>query len=144
MNEIFSIIDNTLSTIDQNVYTKTAFRLFPLMYAALAAPKLPLFIAQLFEYTIFKIFILVLVLITGKHDPVIALMMATAFVISMNTLSEYKILDKFNLIGKTNDTDTEETETTEPDVTDEIIDNNIEEENKIPGPISASPDVVYY
>lgn len=80
---------NYLSFLN-NDYIKTGLSLFLLLYASLAAPQLPNYIAKLFDYTLFKLFIFFLIIYVSKHDPTIAIIAAIAVMVSLLTLNRYK------------------------------------------------------
>lgn len=84
-----STVKRYLSFLD-NDYIRTGLSLFLLLYASLAAPQLPSYIAKLFDYTIFKLFIFFLIIYVSKHDPTIAIIAAIAVMVSMLTLSRYR------------------------------------------------------
>lgn len=94
MNAVTSAInvaDKYLSVLHTNPYVSGALGLFLVMYAGMAAPALPASIAGLFENSLFKLAILSLVLIMRNYNPTLAILVAIGFVISMNTLSNYRI-----------------------------------------------------
>jgi hypothetical protein len=88
--QVLQMLENNLNVLRTNPYISSTLTLFLVLYAGLAAPQLPTFIAKLFEHAIFKMLILVsvLVLIQGRNYGM-ALMVAVGFVVSMNTLSRY-------------------------------------------------------
>lgn len=86
--------DNILSVMYNNIYVSTAIKLFLGCYAFLAAPALPPFIASLFESTIFRILVISLVLLTRNYSPLVSLLVAVGFVISLQTLERYKAVSK--------------------------------------------------
>ena len=62
MQVILDQIDNAMAMVLGNPYLSTALTLFLVLYAGLAAPNLPHFIASLFENPLFKFLILFLIL----------------------------------------------------------------------------------
>ena len=85
-------VNNTLSALRANPYASAAVNLFLVLYAGLAAPALPSGIASLFENSLFKLAILVavIVLVQGKNLTT-GILVAVGFVLSMGTLSRYRI-----------------------------------------------------
>lgn len=81
--------DKVLRQALSNPYVSGGALLFLVLYAGMAAPKLPVDIAQLFDYTFFKVAILASVLIVNKYNTAVALMVSIAFVLTLNTLSRY-------------------------------------------------------
>jgi hypothetical protein len=85
-------LNNALSVLRTNPYVSASTSLFLVLYAGLAAPALPASVAGLFENSVFKILILVAVLVLLKGQNITtALLVAIGFVISMNTLSQYRV-----------------------------------------------------
>jgi len=85
-------LNNALSVLRTNPYVSASTSLFLVLYAGLAAPALPAHVAGLFENSVFKILILVAVLVLLKGQNITtALLVAIGFVISMNTLSQYRV-----------------------------------------------------
>ena len=84
-------LNNNLSILRTNPYLSASINLFLVLYAGLAAPNLPASIAGLFEYPVFKILILtlVMVLVQGKNWNM-AILIAMGFSVSMMTLSRYR------------------------------------------------------
>jgi len=94
-----STVENFDDTVKQylsfldNEYVSASLSLFLLLYASLAAPKLPKFIAQLFDYKLFKLFIFFLIVFVARKNPTIAIIAAIAVIVSLETLNRYKIND---------------------------------------------------
>lgn len=76
-----------------NPYVSSLLLIFFIMYAGLAAPALPKVVARLFDYSIFKMLILALILYINNFSPAIAIMIAVGFFISLQTLSRSKVFD---------------------------------------------------
>ena len=96
MDNVLKIADSYLSVLHTNAYVAGAVTLFLVLYGAMAAPALPPMIAMLFENPVFKMLILVLVLIIRNYNPTMAVLIAIGFVISMQTLSKYRIFTMAN------------------------------------------------
>lgn len=99
MNSLSGIVgtaDKFLSTIYSNTYVTQGAGLLLILYAALAAPQLSAQVAGLFENSLVKLSILSMILISLNYNPTIAILMAIGFVISMNTLSNYRIFAMAN------------------------------------------------
>lgn len=84
-------LNNLLSVLRTNPYVSGATTLFLVLYAGLAAPALPSSIVGLFEHSVFKflVMVMVLALVKGK-DYRVALLVVIGFVVSMATLSRYR------------------------------------------------------
>ncbi len=87
-------VDQYLNMAFTNPYTKSILTLFLVLYGGLAAPKLPESLLKLFDNQMFRIIILALIVYMGQKDAMFAIMMAVAFVISMNTLNQKKTQKK--------------------------------------------------
>lgn len=99
VNGVLKVADSYLSVLHTNPYLSGAISVFLVLYASLAAPKLPPFIASMFENTLFKILIFFLILAVRSYNPTVALLVAIGFLISMQTLSKYRI---FAMAGELN------------------------------------------
>ena len=94
LNKVFRSADKHLSFLHKNTYVKGVVVLVTLMYASLAAPALPTSVAGLFDQTWFKFLFLFLILAVREWSPSTAILIAIGFLISMQTLSRYKVLEK--------------------------------------------------
>ena len=74
----------TLEKWLENEYVSTAITVALGLYAALLGPNLPKFVQDLFTNTIFRIFVLFLVVVRGNKDPKMAIMIAVAFVLTLD------------------------------------------------------------
>lgn len=74
-----------------NSYVSAALSIVLIVYASLAAPKLPQSIAKLFDYAWFKIIVFFLIALTARHQPTVAIIAAVAVLISLQTLNLYKV-----------------------------------------------------
>ncbi len=96
MDNVLKIADSYLSVLHTNSYVAGAVTLFLVLYGAMAAPALPPMVATLFENPVFKMLILMLVLVVRNYNPTMAILVAVGFVISMQTLSKYRIFTMAN------------------------------------------------
>ncbi len=87
-------IKTFMTTVDKNKYVSSAIALFLILYASLAAPKLPRRFAKIFKNPIVQIIIFFLIAYTAKKDPKIAIIAAVGLMISLYTLSKYNFDDK--------------------------------------------------
>lgn len=99
VNSVLKVADSYLSVLHTNQYVSATVSIFLILYASLAAPKLPPFIASLFENTLFKVLIFFLILAVRSYNPTVALLVAIGFLISLQTLSKYRI---FAMAGELN------------------------------------------
>ena len=84
-----------LQTHLANPYFASGLSLFLALYAGLARPQLPDFIAGAFENPVFRVTVLFLVAYMGNKNVQVSLMVAIAFVITMNLLNEQKVAEGF-------------------------------------------------
>jgi hypothetical protein len=79
------------------------------LYAALLGPELPQTVRKLFENTIFKMVILFLVVVRGNKNPQMALMIAVAYVLTLEYLQKQDVISGFASISSLgNDDDDDE------------------------------------
>lgn len=97
MDQVLTGLNQSLDVLRTNTYASAATSLFLVLYAGLAAPDLPPGIAGLFEYSAFKFLILVMVVIFLQNkNPTLAVLVAVGFVVSMGTLSRYRVFTMAN------------------------------------------------
>jgi len=82
LKQVESVVQNSLSFLD-NPYAKNIIKMFLVLYAGLAAPRLPAFLAGLFNNALFRIVVLFLIAYLGLKDTSIALLSAVAFTLSI-------------------------------------------------------------
>lgn len=78
-----------------NEYVSTSASLFLILYAGMARPQLPQFIANLFDNAVFRLAILSLIVFMSGQNIQLSVMVAIAFTITMNLLNEQKIAEGF-------------------------------------------------
>lgn len=89
---------NAIANFDvllDNTYVSTFVTLFLAMYAGLAKPNLPDFIAQLFQNQIFRVAVLALIAYRGNRNPQLSIMAAIAFTVTLNKLAEQNQKEAF-------------------------------------------------
>jgi hypothetical protein len=69
--------------------------LFLVLYAGMAKPQLPDFIASLFDNAIFRLLVLALVVYTSTKNLRLSLIVAVAFSVTMSMLAEQKVAEGF-------------------------------------------------
>jgi len=90
-------ISGPIAILD-NEYVSTALKVLLAVYGALAAPKLPESIKNLFGNVVFRLLLLFLIAYLGNRRPDISLMVVIVFVITMNVLSEQELKENFEQI----------------------------------------------
>ncbi len=92
LKEVEKLISNSLSILD-NVYVKNVVKMLLVLYAGLAAPRLPSWLANLFNNSVFRLLILFLIAYIGLKDTSIALMSAVAFTLTIIFLKKAETTD---------------------------------------------------
>jgi hypothetical protein len=92
-------LDKALTGLFSNQYFAAVFTLIVFLYAGLVAPKLPQFLATLFDYALFKALFMFLILILWRYDPVVALLATIGFVLSLQALNTIKFTGFANYFG---------------------------------------------
>ena len=85
-------------TFLDNKYVSGFFTLVIILYSTMLHPKLPQPVVNLFKNNIFKIAVLLLVLIKGHTDPVLALVIAIAFVLTLDFIYTKESFEAFSNI----------------------------------------------
>ena len=103
-------MDRVKNTLD-NVYVSGLVKIFIILYAALAAPKLPEWIARLFHHPAFQIVFFGLIAYTATKDLSISILLALAFFVSFHSYTRFvlgKVVDTskklLHMNGKHDDT----------------------------------------
>lgn len=91
-SEISNGVKGALSILD-NEYISTALSLFLVLYAGMAAPKLPRNIAKLFENTMFRIVVFFLIAYVARKNASVAAIAAVGLMVSLQTLNRYNVND---------------------------------------------------
>ncbi len=86
-------LDDLLNQIDENKALSSTIGLFLVLYAGLAAPKLPRVLAELFDNSAFRLVILFLIAYTASRDSGVAIVATVALLMSFQTLTMYKTND---------------------------------------------------
>ena len=94
VENISATVNSSLEGIYSNKTSSAVIGLFLVLYAGLAAPKLPKSVAKLFGNSIFRLVILFLVAYMSSRNTSIAIIATVALVISMQTLSYHEANEK--------------------------------------------------
>lgn len=89
MEAFDNTVRNYLSVLD-NEYVSAGLALFLILYAGMAAPKLPAYIANLFDYTLFKLAVFFMIVYVSRRSPTVAIIAAVAVMVSIMTLNKLK------------------------------------------------------
>lgn len=91
MDQFDRTVSGALSVIDNNPYLSTSLSLFLVLYAGLAAPQLPEYVARMFDNQLFKLLIFFLVAYSSRKNPTIAIIAAVGLMVSLHTLTKFKV-----------------------------------------------------
>lgn len=94
VNDISRSVDSFLKNVYSNKTANAVIGLFLVLYAGLAAPKLPRSVANIFGNKIFKIVILFLIAYMSSRNISVAIIASVALAISMQTFSYHKATKK--------------------------------------------------
>ena len=78
-----------------NKYVSTILTLIIVLYCSFIGPELPNAVKNLFKNTIFKMIVLFLVIVKGKTNPGLAIVIAVAFVITLDYIGADETVDTF-------------------------------------------------
>jgi hypothetical protein len=78
-----------------NSYLTAALTVFLILYGALAAPKLPAFIANLFNSAIFRLLCLFLIAWIASKNAQVAIIVAVVFTLVMSLLNTQQMAEGF-------------------------------------------------
>lgn len=85
----------------ENEYISSALLIFLILYANLAAPKLPDYIAKLFDNILFKIVVFFFIVYMHKRNATVALISSVALTISLMLLDRLKMTEKMTVLNTT-------------------------------------------
>jgi hypothetical protein len=88
MDSITSKIRQSLSVLD-NQYVAGTVTLLIILYASLAAPKLPPRIAKVFGHNLFKLLFCFLIVYLSIKNVTIAIVLSIALIVSLQTLNRH-------------------------------------------------------
>lgn len=87
VKNLVKMIATPLTLLDNKIVASMV-KIFLILYAATIAPKLPNFMVRLLKNPLVKLLVLASIVYTGVKDPVIALLIAIGFTVSMMTLNK--------------------------------------------------------
>ena len=90
---ILDTIESTLDGVFSNVYVNTSVKVFLVLYAALAAPRLPKVAYELFQNVLFRIVVAFLIILLATRDASMALLVSIAVIITLYSASRYHLID---------------------------------------------------
>jgi hypothetical protein len=86
-----AIVNQNIGWIHNNKYVLPVLSLCLAIYVALARPKLPDYIAKLFDNPVFRLLMISYILYRGNKDPQLSLMIATTFLITMHMINKQRV-----------------------------------------------------
>ena len=89
---IISEVEKILNRGLDNVYLNTALKVFLVLYAALAAPQFPPKLAFLMDNVFVRIGVSFLIVFMALRDPSLALIIAVAFIITLQTANKLRLI----------------------------------------------------
>ena len=93
MNKLIKSAEKLLEELLSNVYINTSLKVFIALYAALAAPRLPKMLQDLFNNMVFRIVVAFLIVLLATKDASLALMVALAFIITLYSISKTQLME---------------------------------------------------
>jgi len=87
LSEQFDVLKNNLG-IKENKYIFAILIIFTIAYASAFAPQLPESVLSLFQNTVVRLLFIFLIAYTANKNPTLSLMIAVAFLVTMNSLVE--------------------------------------------------------
>jgi len=90
VNNLTRVVTDGLEYVNSNKILSSVLGLFLVLYAALAAPKLPKSVTKWFDNTWFKLGFMFLIAYMATKDPSVAIISAVALLVTLQTLSAQK------------------------------------------------------
>lgn len=89
VKEVENVVKRTLD----NQYISNALKVFIVLYAAFAAPKLPPSLVNLMDNTLVRVGFAFAIVALATQDPSMALILSVAFVITIQTANKYRLVN---------------------------------------------------
>lgn len=90
VNQLSETVTETLEYVNSNKIVSAVLGLFLVLYAALAAPKLPQQVTVWFDNTWFKLGYMFMIAYMATRDPAVAIIAAVALLVTLQTLSAHR------------------------------------------------------
>jgi len=81
-----------------NEYVSAGLSIFLIIYAGMAAPKLPGYVARLFDYTLVKLLMFFLIVYISRKNATVAIIAAIAVMVSIMTLNRLKFTEMMEVV----------------------------------------------
>ena len=95
MQALINTVNAQLQNLLANQWFSAALTLFLVLYGGMAGPKLPDFLADLFENALFRLLVLFLIAYTASRNTTVALATSVVFGLIMTYLSEMRMAEGF-------------------------------------------------
>lgn len=82
-----------------NKFVSTGITLVIGLYASLLGPNLPPFIKKLFDNVVFRILVLFLIAVRANNDPAMSIVMAVAFILTLDYIYRQDSQEAFNAVN---------------------------------------------
>jgi len=83
----------------ENKWISTSIIILLVLYASLLGPNLPPMVQKLFDNVVFRIVILFFILFKANDDPSLALVMAIAFVMTLDYIHRKEVLEAMKVLN---------------------------------------------
>lgn len=100
MEQVNTIVKDLVLTAEtvlnrslDNVYISTTLKVLIGLYAAFAAPKLPPSLVDLMDNIVVRIAFAFIIVLTATRDAGMALMIAIAFIVTLQTANKYRLIN---------------------------------------------------
>ena len=100
VTDVLSEFEKGLDHTFKNNYVSTTIKVIIALYAAFAAPTLSKSTAMIFDNLIVKIIISVLIIYLATKDASMAIILALAFILTLQTANKYKLIDTSQSVNK--------------------------------------------
>ena len=94
VDEVVADTKEALDASVHNKYISITLKVLLALYAAFVAPKLSPSVSSIFEHTLFRIVVVVLIIWLATKDAAMAILVALAFVVSVQTANKHRILSE--------------------------------------------------
>jgi hypothetical protein len=99
MDQVETYLQPVIDTL-KNPYVVGVFGILAIVYGSFLAPELPPSVAAWFDNPIFKVLFIFLILAVQNINPVVAILLALGFIISMQTLNRYRVFSMANEVSQ--------------------------------------------
>ncbi len=100
LTDVISEFEKGLNNTFKNTYISTTVKVLIALYAAFAAPKLSKSTAMIFDNLIIKIIVSILIIYLATKDASMAIILALAFILTLQTTNKYKLIETSQSVNK--------------------------------------------